>query len=647
METMADKTISRPPFVCPALVPAAAALCGVFLCAGRTPAEFVIAGVVAVATLFLFRKDRVNIFVFLSAAVLFFVWTWVLAPAKIPDGEKIIRGVCADIRKYPVSQKAILETAGCGRVSLSVIDIVPDIAEGDIIEVKAILSPPDRYAGVPGMKMEGLTARAERISCSAVVAPGDIKIVGKNNSVLYRLLEKRRDLCDAIAALPVSDGASGLLSTSLFGVRDLDPDVRDSFRLSGLAHLLCVSGFHVGLLAAVILFLFWPVRVVRPWLPARYLVAASVVWVYALLVGFGPSAVRAAVMITVFALVRSFQRRALPLNTLCVAFVAVMALDPYRVFSAGFQLSFAAVTGLLLLAPKLNPVPGRKRLAHAAVNLFVVPFSALLATLPVTLVWFHHVPLLSVPSNALAVNLFPAFMICGLISLVLFQAGLPCAVPCWCTDKIYYLLKHIADGASGISARFDVALYPDTMVVVLLVVALGALIVLLHVPSWRRPGALVSAGCLILCAGCSRPARGTEILIDGNGRGTDIIVASAGSAQIFHSGREASPVALRFCEARGCIPVVGPLAGLKTIAADKSRIAVLDSENDLPEEGEIVVVLCRNSSIPAVLGRRPCHIVLGALLRPDERDAWTYSCRQAGVGYTDLRFRAFYRGSMQ
>ena len=126
----AGAIVERPPFVCPALVPAAAALSGSLFCAGRNITEFIVAGSVALIVLFLFRNDRTHVRVFAVTAVLFYLWTWALAPVAVQPGERTVRGVCADVRKYPVSQRVILETAGCGRIALTVIDIVPDLSEG-------------------------------------------------------------------------------------------------------------------------------------------------------------------------------------------------------------------------------------------------------------------------------------------------------------------------------------------------------------------------------------------------------------------------------------------------------------------------------------------------------------------------------------
>lgn len=643
----AGAIVERPPFVCPALVPAAAALSGSLFCAGRNITEFIVAGSVALIVLFLFRNDRTHVRVFAVTAVLFYLWTWALAPVAVQPGERTVRGVCADVRKYPVSQRVILETAGCGRIAFTVIDIVPDLNEGDEVEVKAVICPVGRYSGVPGLGMEGLSARADRISGMASVSANEITVTGADRSLLYMISSFRRDLCDEVAAMPLSNEASGLLTTSLFGVRDLDPEIRDSFRLSGLAHLLCVSGFHIGLLAGAVLFLLWPVRLVRPWFPARYLVAASVVWVYALFVGFGPSAVRAAVMITVFALVRTFQRRPWLLNTLCVAFVAVLALDPYRMFSAGFQLSFAAVAGLLLLAPKLNPVPRRRKWIYMAVNLFVVPLSALVATLPVTLVWFHHVPALSVPANAIAVNLFPVFMTSGLVSLILFHAGLPSAWACSVTDGVCRLLNGIAGGAAELSERFDVALYPGSVAAFGMIAALAGLIVFLHVPSCRKVSAAVTVLCIVVCAGCSGIPRRAGIMIDGNGRGTDIVLVSGDDARILHSGREAGPVAQRFCSAMGLTPAMIRTDGVGSAGLGGTRIVVFDSAGGNPDKGDIAVVLDRRTDIHAVLSRNPGHVVLGGRLGSEERSRWADSCRRAGIGLTDLRYQAFYREVMQ
>lgn len=644
----AEQTPVRPAFVCPALVPAGAALAGILLCAGRNLTEYAVAAAVSLAVLLIFRKDRSHLHVFAFTLVLFYAWTWMLAPGTISPGERTLRGVCTDVRRYPASQRLIIETTDCGRVALIVTDIVPELSDGDIVELRTEICAPGRYDGIPFLGMESMLNRADRISGEGIVHDGEINIVGRDNSLLYRLSDFRRSLCDDVAAMPVSPGTARMLTTTFFGVRDLDPEIRDSFRLSGLAHLLCVSGFHVGLLAAFILFLIWPARIVRPWFPVRYLIAAALVWVYVLFIGFGPAAVRAAVMITVLALVRCFQRKPLPLNTLCVAFTAVLAIAPYRLFSAGFQLSFAAVAALLLLAPKLNFVPKRRKWSHRAMALLSIPLAALLGTVPVTLVWFHSVPLLSVPANALAVNVFPLFMGSGLMAFVLFQSGLPSGWVCWLTDRLYLVLTGISDGAAGLVDGIDLALYPGTAEVLAMVAVLAGLIVCLHMPLKRRIAAAVSAGCVIVCVGCSYVPHGPHIFIDGAGRRVDVAVVSGTRAEIFHCGHEAGNAAVRFCAAQGGNVGQTPLEGISLLKIGNERIRMLDSVcSDVVEPGDIVVVLGRKSSVVDVIERNPGHVVLSPRLDMEQRAEWTAACRDASVPCTDLRHTAFYREAVQ
>lgn len=648
MDPNAEQKPVRPAFVCPALVPAGAALVGILLCAGKSLIEYVVAAAVSVAVLLVFRKDRSHLHVFLFTLVLFYAWTWMLEPGTVSPGERMLCGVCTDVRRYPASQRLILETSDCGRIALIVADIVPELSDGDIVELRTEVCAPVRYSGIPFLGMENMMARADRISGEAVVHDGEIKVVGHDNSLLYRLSDFRRSLCDDVAAMPLSPETARMLTTTFFGVRDLDPEIRDSFRLSGLAHVLCVSGFHVGLLAAFILFLFWPVRVLRPWFPIRYLIAAALVWVYVLFVGFGPAAVRAAVMITVLALVRCFQRKPLPLNTLCVAFVAVLAVAPYRLFSVGFQLSFAAVAALLLLAPKLNVVPRRRNWAHRAMALLTVPLAALLGTIPITLVWFHSVPLLSVPANALAVNVFPLFMGSGLVSFILFQTGLPSGWSCWVTDRLYFVLTGISDGAAGLVDGIDLALYPGPAQVLAMVAALAGLIVCLHIPAKRRIAAAFSAGCVIACGGCSYVSHEPHIFIDGIGRRVDITVVSGSGAEIFHTDHEPGNTSVRFCEAQVSDIRRTSLDGISMIKTGNERIRVLDSGNcSVVEPGDIVVVLSRRTSAAKVLGHKPAHVVLSPGLDAETRGEWRTACREASVECTDLRRHAFYQRAVQ
>lgn len=136
----------------------------------------------------------------------------------------------------------------------------------------------------------------------------------------------------------------------------LDPDLRDAFALSGTAHLLAISGFHVGVVAGLLLAILRATGL-RP----RPATAAAAVgsWLYVLGIGAPDAALRAAVILTLLATARIRGVPAFSVGTLSTAFLFLLAVDPLALGSIGFQLSFAGTLGLVTLRRPLEGVMER------------------------------------------------------------------------------------------------------------------------------------------------------------------------------------------------------------------------------------------------------------------------------------------------
>ena len=122
---------------------------------------------------------------------------------------------------------------------------------------------------------------------------------------------------------------------------------KESYAIAGTSHLLALSGLHLGI---IYMLLSWLFRNCRRQLLSQVLLVASV-WAFVLLVGMPSSVVRAAVMISIYALVTLLNRSKAPVNTLALAAIVMLCFNPYSLFDAGFQLSFAAVLAILLFVP--------------------------------------------------------------------------------------------------------------------------------------------------------------------------------------------------------------------------------------------------------------------------------------------------------
>lgn len=189
----------------------------------------------------------------------------------------------------------------------------------------------------------------------------------------------------------MSPDSANLIFAMVFGDRSLlDDEVRSNFGLIGLAHVLAVSGMHVGLVVAVILF---GLRALR--MPKGYQLLILIVFLgfYMYLCDFRVSIMRASIMFLIFATTRLFVRRADILSSLSLAFIITLIIFPYSMLSASFQLSYGCILGIALF---YRPVSGflerRLRLRGVARDCATLCITTDITTFPLLLLYFGLYP---------------------------------------------------------------------------------------------------------------------------------------------------------------------------------------------------------------------------------------------------------------
>jgi len=170
-------------------------------------------------------------------------------------------------------------------------------------------------------------------------------------------------------------GRSGALATALIvGDRSgIDEQTADALRRSGLAHILAISGLHMALVAATViyfirwLFAFFPAvslhYPVRKWAAGSALLASTA---YLLLSGANVSTQRAFIMVAIMLVAIMMDRRALTMRNVAIAALIVLAITPEALFAPGFQMSFAAVAALVAVFEGITRRARRNKRRHRA-----------------------------------------------------------------------------------------------------------------------------------------------------------------------------------------------------------------------------------------------------------------------------------------
>lgn len=184
----------------------------------------------------------------------------------------------------------------------------------------------------------------------------------------------------------------------------LSRDIKDDYSVSGASHVLALSGLHLGIVYALLSFLMMGWR--RRW-AAQFLIV-TLIWAYVVLVGFSPSVVRSALMLTAYALVSFLQRDRFSLNTLAFAALIMLLANPLTIYDMGFQFSFLSVLGILLFTPLLETLVQRSWLQRHRVlawawGMIEVSLAAQLAVSPMVAYHFGRFSCYFLLSNFVAV----------------------------------------------------------------------------------------------------------------------------------------------------------------------------------------------------------------------------------------------------
>ena len=286
---------------------------------------------------------------------------------------------------------------------------------------------------------------AGRISVTTVVLIGD----DAGNPVRRWLATVRQTMAASIERSASGAGADlGVaLTTGLRG--SLDKQLTDDFRAAGTAHVLAISGLHIALVGGLALgagaLAFGRRRQVY------LLVPFAAVWGYAALAGFSPSVTRAAIMATAYLMARAMGRQRSVLPAIGLAAGLMVAVDPAILASVSFQLSFAAVAGIALLATPLHDLfhrgiekaSGSESESNVVVNPIVamvaMSIAATIATAPLVAFYFGRVPTWSVPATTFVLPVLPLTVVLGamtgLAGLVNDQLGVVFGWPLWIAGR--------------------------------------------------------------------------------------------------------------------------------------------------------------------------------------------------------------------
>lgn len=374
------------------------------------------AGALASAMLFAYavKRRKLTACILLAAVLIGAARMSAASPGFVQEGVYTVRGTVYDISDSDPNTVTLTRVKLNGvseRYRLKLKLENGGARVGQTIEAECGVKAPNRRFGTYNERLAQLANGISlQGSCEGftVLSENDLPLRRLVFGVKQKLHERIYELFGSNAPI-----AAGFLLGERSGMDEADADL---FSETGTAHILTLSGFHVAVLTGLLFFLLpkrYPVL--------RFAVVSLFLLFYCAITAFAPSLVRASLMCVCVMTADIAERRADPISSLSLAAIIILLVSPYKLYSLGFRLSFAATFGILLFTRNAVHLT-KNRVLKYLLGILTVTVAATIATSMFIANAFGELPTYGILSNLTAV---PLFSIAIPVSFAALVIGIP------------------------------------------------------------------------------------------------------------------------------------------------------------------------------------------------------------------------------
>lgn len=229
----------------------------------------------------------------------------------------------------------------------------------------------------------------------------------------------RRKMIFTLEQLGLSNNELGVASALILGyTNNIEAQLKSAYSSSGAMHILSVSGLHVAIIFMLFNGLLKFLDKIKYGSYLKGVLLLLILWCYALITGLSPSVLRSAAMFSFVVIGKALNKNSNFYNTLSASALLLLLINPFLIFDVGFQLSYAAVAGIVLLQPLFGDFYTPKTwLGNYIWELITVSIAAQIATFPLALYYFHQFPNYFLLANLFVIPLSLGILIVGVFTL--------------------------------------------------------------------------------------------------------------------------------------------------------------------------------------------------------------------------------------
>jgi len=250
--------------------------------------------------------------------------------------------------------------------------------------------------------------------------------IGTQHNFDYYVENYRNTLLNSFNIHHFSPETDNVIRALLLGQRqDMDAQTSENYTNAGVIHILAISGLHIAILYAMLLFFIRPLQRFKNGKLMQFLIVLGFLWLFAILSGLSASVVRSVVMFSFVSFGLYLNKSGNIYNILAVSMLAILLFRPNFLFDVGFQLSYIAVFAIVWLQPLYKSFQfSRYKVVNYFTDVLVISFVAQIGVLPLSLYYFNQIPLLFFLANLVVIPLSSFVLVLG-IAVLLFNFILP------------------------------------------------------------------------------------------------------------------------------------------------------------------------------------------------------------------------------
>lgn len=370
------------------------------------------------------------------------------------------------------------------------------------------------------------------IYATAYIKSGHYTIIEKSSQkgVMAFAYKLRDMMMGIINSSSLSEQEKSIASAMLLGWdENIDNETLQKFSNGGISHILCVSGLHLGIISILVSYCLFFLSNSKKHRIIKGCIRILVLWLFVMITGMAPSAMRAATMFTLIVIGEMFFERADVFSNVATSAFILLLINPNYIYDVGFQLSYSAVIGIVALKPFFDTLPtiptpkerekwhynkygnrtlvftfflySRKKICNVThliaskiLSFAYVSLSAQLFTTPFVLYYFHQFPLYFLIANV-AIIPFSGILLATAI-LVIISGGKAFTTVFSIEIKG---VNYVLDWVSKLPSANISDIYFDTTMFCLSLVAIVCL--MLAIGRRWKPYLFISIGAMIVLAG--------------------------------------------------------------------------------------------------------------------------------------------------